>query len=65
MGFLRGIIKSKKLGATVAGVLAVVLGTYLELDPGFVEKIVQLVMGYVVAQGAVDVGLAVKGTKKE
>lgn len=65
MGFLRGIIKSKKLGATVAGILTVILGTTFGLDDGLTTKIVSMVMTYVGAQGVVDFSLALKGAKKE
>ena len=54
---------SKKATAMLAGILAVVLGTGLGLDPGLVEKIVQMVMAYLGAQGIVDVALAMKGAK--
>ncbi len=65
MGFLKGILKSKKLGTAVAGILGIVLTQMLGLDPEFSEKIVSIVMAYIGAQGVVDLGLALKGSKSE
>lgn len=65
MAFLKGIIKSKKLGAAIAGIATIILTQVVGLDPDLVEKIVTIVVGYLVAQGGVDLALALKGAKKE
>ena len=65
MGFLRGIIQSKKLGAAVAGILTIVATQIFNLDPEFAEKIVTLIMTYIGGQSVVDLGLALKGAKDE
>lgn len=65
MGFLKGIIGSKKLGAAIAGILTIVATEVFNLDPEFAEKIVSLLMAYIGGQSVVDLGLALKGAKKE
>ncbi len=64
MGFLKAILKSKKAGAAVLGVLAKLL-TSVGLDPAVADAIVQLLSVYIASQAAVDLGLALKGAKKE
>ncbi len=39
--------------------------TALGLDPDVAELIVKVVMAYLASQGVVDLGLALKGAKKE
>ena len=63
MELLKGFLNSKKAAAVLAGVLAVVLRELLGLDEATVKMIVELVMAYLVGQGAVDVALALKGKK--
>ena len=65
MGFLKGILKSKKLGSAVAGILGIVLTQVMGLPEEFAAKIVSIVMSYIAAQGVVDLGLALKGSKTE
>ncbi len=64
MAFLKSVLKSKKAGAAVLGVLAKLLVT-VGLDPELADAIVQLLMVYIASQGVVDLGLAVKGAKTE
>jgi hypothetical protein len=56
--FLQGLIGSKKIGALVLGVLAVVLREVLGLDEGTIAAIVALVSSYILGQSAVDFSLA-------
>lgn len=65
MGFLKGIISSKKLGAAIAGILTIVATQVLDLDPAFAEKVVTIIMTYIGGQSVVDLGLALKGAKSE
>ena len=64
MGFLKAILRSKKAGAVVLGALAKLL-TSVGLDPSIADAIVQLLSVYIASQAAVDVGLALKGVKRE
>ena len=65
MGFLRRIFgKSKKATFTFIGSITGAL-TALGLDPDVAELIVKVIMAYLASQGVVDLGLALKGTKKE
>ncbi len=64
MGFLKAILRSKKAGAAVLGSLAKILVSF-GLDPSIADAIVQLMSVYIASQAVVDVGLAVKGAKKE
>lgn len=64
MKFLSAIFKSKKLGAATLGVVVQLL-TLVGLDPEIARDIAQLLMVYIGGQSVVDLGLAVKGTKRE
>jgi hypothetical protein len=64
MGFLKAMLKSKKAGAAILGVLAKLLVT-IGLQPDLADAIVQLLTVYIASQGVVDLGLALKGTKTE
>lgn len=63
MALFKGFLSSKKAAALLTGILAVVLRELLGLDEATVQMIVELVIGYFVGQGAVDVALALKGKK--
>ncbi len=63
MGFLKGIFNSKKAAFTLVGIVTGAL-TALGLNPDVAELIVKVVMAYLASQGVVDLGLALKGTKK-
>ncbi len=63
MGLLKAFFVSKKAAAFLSGLLALVLSELLGLDEATVEMIVELIIGYIVGQGAVDVALALKGKK--
>ncbi len=64
MGLLKAIFSSKKAVFTLVGIITGAL-TALGLDPDVAELIVRVIMAYLVSQGVVDVGLALKGAKKE
>lgn len=64
MGFLKGIFNSKKAIFTLVGIVTGAL-TALGLDRDVAELIVKVVMAYLASQGVVDLGLALKGSKKE
>ena len=64
MGFLKGIFNSKKAVFTLVGIVTGAL-TALGLDRDVAELIVKVVMAYLASQGVVDLGLALKGSKKE
>ncbi len=64
MGFLKGIFRSKKAAFTLVGIITGAL-VALGLDRNVAELIVQVIMAYLASQGVVDLGLALKGTKKE
>lgn len=64
MGFLKAILGSKKAGAAIFGSLAQLM-VGMGLDPGVADSIVQLMIAFIASQGVVDVGLAIKGAKKE
>ncbi|MFH1742793.1 MAG: hypothetical protein ABIH23_27630 [bacterium] len=49
------ILKSKKAQAVVAGILTVIFGEGLGLDPEAVKQIVGLIMAYAVGQGIADI----------
>ena len=55
---------SRKLWAAVAGSALLALGTQLGLPEDTTQKIVELLMVYIVGQGVVDAAAAVKGEKK-
>jgi len=61
--FFKALLRSKKVAALVGGILAVVLRELLGLDEATIELIVNLILGYFVAQGAVDVALVMKEFK--
>ncbi len=63
MGFLKGIFNSKKAVFTLVGIVTGAL-TALGLDRDVAELIVKVVMAYLASQGVVDLGLALKGSKK-
>ncbi len=63
MALLKSFLSSKKAAALLAGVLALVLRELLGLDEATVQLLVNLIIGYFVGQGAVDVALALKGKK--
>ena len=51
------ILKSKKFQASMAGVIVVVVSTFLpELDEAEVTKIVALMISYIIGQGLADFG---------
>ena len=54
---------SKKLASAVISVFALVLSDVfgIHLEPGVLEAIETIVVGYLVAQGGVDIALAAKG----
>ncbi len=64
MALIKALFTSKKAGAIVAAILTVLLRELLGLDEATVSMIVNLVIGYLFAQGAVDVALVVKNLKK-
>lgn len=68
MNFLKAAFQRKRAGAMVFGVVVKVLAT-LGLDPALAdaisEVVVQLVGIYILGQSASDLGLALKGAKKE
>jgi len=68
MQFLKSFLNSKKVGAMIFGITVKVLVS-AGLDPGLADAIsdvvVQLVSIYIGGQSVVDLGLALKGTKKE
>jgi hypothetical protein len=63
MAFLKALFSSKKAGAIIAGLAAVLLRELLGLDEATIKMIVNLILGYLGAQGAVDLALALKGYK--
>lgn len=52
---------SRKLWAAVAGSALLALGGQLGLPDETTQKIVELIMVYIVGQGAVDAAAAIKG----
>jgi len=65
MGFLKAVFgRSKKASFTLIGILTGAL-VALGLDRDVAELIIQLIMAYLASQGVVDLGLALKGAKKE
>ncbi len=64
MGFLKSVFSSKKAGAAIVGTL-IKTATGFGLDPAVADAAVQLLLAFIVSQGAVDLGLALKGAKKE
>ena len=63
MEFLKAIFTSKKAAVVVAGILTVLLKNLANLDDATVQMIVELIIGYLFAQGGVDAVLAYKGYK--
>jgi len=61
---MKRLFRSKKVLMMIPGILVAVL-VPLGLDPDVADNVVMLVMTYIGGQSAVDVGLAVKGTKTE
>ncbi len=49
---------SKKATTVLIGILTIIFRDALGLPPDVIEFIVQIIVGYLVAQGAVDVSLA-------
>jgi hypothetical protein len=64
MNFFKAIFKSKKAGAAILGVLATLL-VNIGLQPDLADAIVTVLSVYIAGQSAVDVGLALKGSKTE
>lgn len=56
---------SKKASVVLVGILMSVFRDVLGLDPETAQSLMQLIMMYLVGQGAVDVALAAKGAKKQ
>jgi len=59
----KAFLSSKKAAALIGGILTVLLRELAGLDDATIELIVNLILGYFVSQGAVDVALALKGLK--
>lgn len=53
-------LKSRKLWATVGGVALTALLSQLGVDPAWTDKIVQLILGYVLTEGIVDTARVIK-----
>ena len=60
---LKAFLTSKKAAALIGGILTVLLREFAGLDDATIELIVNLILGYFVSQGAVDVALALRGFK--
>ena len=58
--FLKAIFGSKKVGALILGLLSAVF-----TDPQVGSAIMNAVIAYIIAQGGVDIGLALKGKKEK
>lgn len=67
MQWLKNILSffglSKKATVVLAGLLMIVFRDVLGVDPELAKQIVELILSYLIAQGAVDVALVVKGKK--
>ncbi len=63
MELLKAFFKSKKAAAFLAGVLTLVLSDLVGLDTATVKLIVELVIGYIVGQSAVDIALVMRNKK--
>lgn len=55
---------SKKATAVVVGIVTVLLRELLGLDEATVNTVIQLIMTYLLGQGAVDAAMALKGNKR-
>ena len=64
MGFLKAILKSKKAGFAVFGVI-VQIATMAGLSKEVADAVAQLIMVYIGSQGLVDTGKALKGSQTE
>lgn len=65
MNFLKAFFGgSKKASVIVAGLLTILFRDVLGLEPELVDQIVKLIIGYLFAQGVVDVALVLRGLKK-
>ncbi len=60
MAFLKALFSSKKAGAMILGVLVLVMTQLLGLDEETAHKVAEVIMVYILGQGAADLGSYLK-----
>ncbi len=63
MELIKSFLSSKKAAALLSGILALVLRELIGLDEATVQMLVNLIIGYFVSQGAVDIALVIRNKK--